>query len=290
MRRENEMMDLILNTAKDDDLIRAVIMNGSRVNPAVEKDIFRDFDIVYVVRDVLPYINNPAWIKLFGKLMILQMPDTMGDQQSDYSGGFSYLMQFRDGNRIDLRIFPVTKIAELYKDSLSVILLDKDNSLKPFPSPNEKTYFPKLPTAKEYGDCCNEFWWICTYVAKGLWRGQIAYAKCMYDQVLREELIKMINWQIGINTRFQKNPGLYGKYFQKYLNSEQWQMFLDTYSDADIDHTWQALITICDLFRESAYNVANHFGFHYPKVDDDNVSSHLLHVRNLPGDAREIYC
>ena len=289
MRTEKDMMDLIMNTAKIDENIRAVIMNGSRVNPNVSRDIFQDFDIIYVVRDVSPYINNTTWIKQFGELMILQMPDLMGDPSSEKNPVFSYLMQFKDGNRIDLKLFPISRMKELYSDSLSVLLLDKTGIIERFPTPDEKAYLPQPPTNKEFGDCCNEFWWVCTYVAKGLWRGQITYAKCMFDQVVREELIKMINWQIGIDTRFQKNPGLYGKYFKKYLNPDHWQMFLDTYSDADIDHTWQALITICDLFREIANKVADHFGFHYPKDEDDNVSSYLLHVRNLPGDAREIY-
>lgn len=284
MRTEKEMLDLILNTAKNDERIRAVIMNGSRVNPNVSRDIFQDFDIIYVVRDISPYINNTTWIKRFGELMIFQMPDLMGNQPSDKGGIFSYLMQFTDGNRIDLKIFPITKSKELFNDSLSVLLLDKDGIIERFPSPDEKSYLPQPPTAKEFEDCCNEFWWVCTYVAKGLWRGQIAYAKCMFDQVVRAELMKMITWQIGINTRFQINPGLHGKYFQKYLKPDHWQMFLDTYSDADIDHTWHALITICDLFREISHNVADHFSFHYPLEEDRNVTKHIMYVRTLPPD------
>ena len=38
MRTENEMMNLILQLAKDDDRIRCVYLTGSRANPNVEKD------------------------------------------------------------------------------------------------------------------------------------------------------------------------------------------------------------------------------------------------------------
>lgn len=51
MRSEQEMFDLILNTAREDKRIRAVYMNGSRTNPNAPKDIFQDYDIVYVVRE-----------------------------------------------------------------------------------------------------------------------------------------------------------------------------------------------------------------------------------------------
>jgi aminoglycoside 6-adenylyltransferase len=33
MRTEREMLDLIINTARNDERVRAVIMNGSKVNP-----------------------------------------------------------------------------------------------------------------------------------------------------------------------------------------------------------------------------------------------------------------
>lgn len=51
MRSEQEMFDLILNTAREDKRIRAVYMNGSRTNPSAPRDIFQDYDIVYVVRE-----------------------------------------------------------------------------------------------------------------------------------------------------------------------------------------------------------------------------------------------
>ena len=49
MRSEQEMFDLILNTAKEDERIRAVMMNGSRANPNAPRDCFQDYDIVYFV-------------------------------------------------------------------------------------------------------------------------------------------------------------------------------------------------------------------------------------------------
>ena len=49
MRTEQEMLDLIINTAKEDHRIRAVYMEGSRTNPKVPRDIFQDYDIEYIV-------------------------------------------------------------------------------------------------------------------------------------------------------------------------------------------------------------------------------------------------
>lgn len=58
MRSEEKMYELIMNIAKADDRVAAVYMNGSRTNPNVPKDIFQDYDIVYVVRETKSFIED----------------------------------------------------------------------------------------------------------------------------------------------------------------------------------------------------------------------------------------
>jgi aminoglycoside 6-adenylyltransferase len=289
MRSEQEIFNLIIETARKDERIRVVLLNGSRANPNAPRDIFQDFDIVYLVTDVTPFWKNLTWIERFGELMILQMPEDMGDHSPTKDGGFGYLMQFADGNRIDLGVQPLKKLDEKLKDSLTVVLLDKDNLVGLIKEANESGCLPQPPTVKAFADCCNEFWWVSAYVAKGLWRGELPYARTMLDQSTRDELMKMLTWYIGLKTNFSKNPGKFGKYFQRYLEPEQWDLLEKTYANADYEHTWDALFAMCQLFRTAAVRVAEHSGFQYPVTDDEKVSAHLQHVRTLPKDAREIY-
>jgi aminoglycoside 6-adenylyltransferase len=289
MRSEEEMLNLIVGTAQADERIRAVIMNGSRLNPNAPRDPFQDYDIVYIVADVAPFRENYAWISRFGELMILQMPENIDDPPPANDGAFAYLMQFADGNRIDLSLYPLAKVDQLERDSLSLLLLDKDGIIEPFPPASDRDYMPKPPTAKAFADCCNEFWWVSPYVAKGLWREEILYARYMLDQILREQLLKMLAWHIGVKTHFSKNPGKYGKYYRQYLEPELWNLLLATYTDASYESTWQALHTMGDLFRLVALQVAEHFGFDYPHGDDQRVSAHLKRVQSLPRNATEIY-
>jgi len=289
MRSEHEMLELIVSTAENDDRIRAVVMNGSRTNPDARQDIFQDFDIVYFVTDVSPFRGDPAWINRFGELMILQMPEAMIDPPSVNDGRFVYLMQFTDGNRIDLTLFPITRLAEFPRESLSLLLLDKDGIVEPFPAASESDFLPIPPSAKAFSDCCNEFWWVCPYVAKGLWRKEIIYAKSMLDEVIRQQLMKMLNWYMGVKTKFQRCPGKLGKHLKQYLEPELWAMLEKTYSDASYESTWESLHTMCELFRITANKVGAHFGFDYPRNDDEKVTAHLKHVRSLPEGARKMY-
>ena len=161
MRPEDEMMKLIADVAHADGNVRAVLMNGSRVNPNVGKDIFQDYDIVYYVRDVEQYKLDGDVSRKFGEIMIMQTPEDMDDPPPRGDGHYVYLMQFTDGNRIDLSIVPVGWIDKAGQDSLTKVLIDKDNLIDALPPPNDRDYLPKKPTAKAFEDCCNEFWWGC---------------------------------------------------------------------------------------------------------------------------------
>lgn len=222
--------------------------------------------------------------------MIMQMPEEMTLLAPDKDGKFVYLMQFTDGNRIDLTLVPVERADEfIYNDSLSVLLLDKDGVVKPFPPASDKDYIIKKPSKKEFDDCCNEFWWVCPYVAKGIWREELPYAKHILEQNLRDMLMKMLEWDIGIRTNFTKSAGKFGKYFKKYLDADTWKEFLETYSDADYENMWKSLFAMCNLFRKTAIRVADYFGFQYPYGDDERVTAHLKHVKYLPKDAEKMY-
>ncbi len=289
MRSEKEMLDLILNVAENDDSIRAVLMNGSRVNPHAKKDPFQDFDIVYLVRDVEPYRRNKEFISQYGEMMILQTPEDMVDPPAENDGHYTYLMQFLDGNRIDLSFYSLENINACLADSLTVVLLDKDHLIPDLPPPSDRDYLPKPPTAKLFEDCCNEFWWVSPYVAKGLWRDELTYSKQILDVYVREQLMKMLVWYFGVQTDFQKSPGKMGKYFKKCLEPEIWTQLESTYADAQPEHIWDSLFAMGDLFRHTSQYVAKHFGFNYPERDDRNVTDFLRHIRNLPQDAKTIY-
>lgn len=75
MRSEKEMMDTIIEVAEKDARIRGVYMNGSRTNPNAPRDVFQDYDIVYVVREISSFREDKEWIDVFGRRLYMQYPD-----------------------------------------------------------------------------------------------------------------------------------------------------------------------------------------------------------------------
>ncbi len=93
MRSDSEILQLILTTARNDPRIRAVILSGSRTNPTAPRDVFQDFDILYLVTEVESFTADHTWINRFGELMILQLSEAMHDPPPQQDGSFAYLMQ-----------------------------------------------------------------------------------------------------------------------------------------------------------------------------------------------------
>ncbi|KTC86176.1 aminoglycoside 6-adenylyltransferase [Legionella cincinnatiensis] len=279
-RNEKTMLNLIVQVAKNDQRIRAVIMSGSRASPSAKKDIFQDYDIVYLVTDVVPFVEDKNWVTQFGELLIMQRPDEMDGNWPKSQDKYAYLMQFKDWNRIDLTLLHINHLKTMSRDSQSILLLDKDQLIEPFDQPSDNDYLPKQPTAKDFFDCCNEFLWVSTYVAKGLWRKQIPYTKYVSEQGVKKELIQMLIWYIGTQTGFNKTVGIYGKYIENHLEPNLWQAFLQTYVDADFKNMWTSLFKMCELFYDLAIKVSNYFGFSFNQEEFESVVAYLHEVKN----------
>ncbi|XOK60963.1 aminoglycoside 6-adenylyltransferase [Paenibacillus elgii] len=290
MRSEQEMMNLILDVAVNDERVRAVGMNGSRTNPNAPKDVFQDYDIVYIVHDLTSFIEDKQWIDRFGSRIIMQKPEEMKLIPPELDGKFPYLMLFADGNRIDLTLCPFEQKNNWNSgDKLAVVLLDKDDCLPQLPAPTDEDYWVKRPSAKLFADCCNEFWWVSTYVAKGLWRQEMLYAQDHLNAAVRPMLIQMLEWLVGIDTDFSVSTGKNGKYLEKHLSRESWHALMTTFPDATYEGVWRALFAMGELFRRTAQDVANRLDYEYPLEDDQRVTAYLKHVRHLAPDASEIY-
>ncbi|GAQ17295.1 aminoglycoside 6-adenylyltransferase [Oceanobacillus picturae] len=293
MRDEQVMMELILDTAKNDARIQAVYMNGSRTNSNAPKDIFQDYDIVYVVTETNPFIKDKAWLRDFGELRMMQEPDKNDfgrEAENNSVSSYGFLMLFTDGNRIDLRLLTKEKMLEEYEeDKLTIPLLDKDNILPSIAQPTDVDYHVQKPSKTIYDGYTNNFWWCSQNVAKGIWRDELPYAKQMFELTMRDALDNVVSWWIGIQTDFQVSPGKLGKYFKDYLPDRYWKMYEKTYSDADYENMWESIFVTCELFRVLAKEVAAHFNFIYPMEDDQNMTAYLKQVRNLPAEAKDIF-
>lgn len=277
MRNPEEILSLIINVAKEDKRIRAVLLNGSRANRNVKADKYQDFDVIYIVSELLSFRQTPNWINTFGERIVMQQPDLMDLGEKETKSNLhreTYLMLFKDTNRIDLTLILKTE-RNLIRDSLTELLLDKDNLYRDLPESSDIDYWIQRPSDKQFKDCCNEFWWVVPYVVKGLLRGEIIYAKYMFDNPVRKMFMGMLSWYVGIKTNFTVNIGKSQKFLKENIDIKLWKQVLLTYSDADEERTWDSLEEMMDIFDEKANEVSQALNYEYNLEESINVQEYV---------------
>lgn len=275
MRNEKKVLNQINEFARYNDEIRAVILNGSRVNPKKPIDELSDYDVIYLITGETDFRNNQSWIGTFGELIIMQQDEFVNDGINSYI----FMMQFSDGVRIDLTFFPAKAFKFQLNDSLKRKLLDKDNILGEFPEPDESVYLTRKPIKKEFDAVINEYLWVSLYVAKGLCRDQLCYVKHTHDVIVRGSLNKILEWYIGKLYNWNVNPGIYGKWFKNYLPAEIWKVIEKSYSGSDRDDIWKSLTETGVLVSKLGNELAKHLDYDYPQDVHDKVTRYLLEMK-----------
>lgn len=270
MRDEQEMMNILIDFARKDDRIRLVTLEGSRTNKNIPPDTFQDYDISYFVTDMDSFKENDQWLDIFGKRLMMQKPEDMELFPSELGNWFSYLMLFEDGNKVDLTLIPINEVEDYFtnSDGLVEVLLDKDALMKEDVIADDRQYWIKKPTAREFDDCCNEFWMVSTYVVKGLSRKEILFAIDHLHEIARPNLLRMMTWQIGSEKGFTFSVGKNYKFIDRYLPKEDWEKLLSTYSQNGYQEMWQSLFTCYELFRKYSKAVSTNLGYQYPDYDE----------------------
>ncbi|PRS09725.1 aminoglycoside 6-adenylyltransferase [Bacillus atrophaeus] len=270
MRSESEMMRLILDIGNRDKRIRLVTLEGSRTNKNVPRDRFQDYDISYFVTDIDSFKSNDEWLKHFGEVIMMQKPEDMELFPPELGDWFSYLMLFKDDSKIDLTLIPIDPMEQYFSDSdgLVEVLLDKDLRVKNTITATDERYHIKKPTAREFDDCCNEFWMVSTYVVKGLMRKEILFAWDHLNEILRPNLLRMISWNIGIQHNFSLSVGKNYKYIQRYMDEKDWGNLLNTCVGGTYENMWKSLFGCYELFRKYSRTVAAQFNYDYPHYDE----------------------
>lgn len=270
MRNEREMMSMIIDFAMNDPRIRLATLEGSRTNRNILPDRFQDYDISYFVTDMDSFKENDQWLDRFGNRLIMQKPEDMELFPPELGNWFSYLILFEDGNKLDLTLIPINEWEDYFSnsDGLVEVLLDKDTLVSNEVIASDRQYWIKKPSAREFDDCCNEFWMVSTYVVKGLARKEILFAIDHLNEVARPNLLRMMAWQIGSEQGYTLSVGKNYKFIHRYLPNQDWEALLSTYSENSYQAMWQSLFTCYKLFRKYSMAVAASLGYKYPDYDE----------------------
>jgi aminoglycoside 6-adenylyltransferase len=223
--RQDTVVEKLLVLANSDPDVKAVVMNGSRVNPNVVPDEHQDYDIAFYLASeaIEKYKKNLTWIDDFGSLVLYQL-NYFGEKN------YIFLIQYFSGLRIDISFSDIDELQQdIDEDSLSYILLDKENRIKIDPIPNDNGYRIKAPTKFEWQFTTNELLWIQICILKEIARGEMELAISLYNEILVPEFIKLLSWLAGKNHNWNINVGKSGRWLKKYIPNEMYLRCFEIY-------------------------------------------------------------
>ena len=253
LRTEPEILDLIFQTAKTLQ-VEAVAMSGSRTDTKASKDEFQDYDVVYVVENLDELITDLSWLDQFGKRII--------EQEVALEHRRLYLMLFEDGNRIDLTLCSKVHIKEWVESEADFMVIEDPKGLFVPHSPTPQRYWTSPASAIEFEKVCNEFWWVSSYVVKGICRNQVIYATDHLYGICQQELLTVLAWQVA-SDRGRVDVGKNYKYLFNYLPAEKEMEFSNLIDFSSIDKITQSLFATMQLLHREAQSLAHKMEFDY---------------------------
>jgi aminoglycoside 6-adenylyltransferase len=266
--------------------VRAMILTSARARADARVDALSDYDVILFVSKTENFSRSDVWQSAYG-----QPSARWGDEDELYGLRIYFRgVVYGNGTKIDYSIWP-DALLELIStqptlpDRLDVgyrVLLDKDERTAGWRPPTYRAHIPTRPTQAEYEALVSEFWWDTTYVAKGLWRGEVIFAKFALDHDAKfGALRRFLEWLIELDHDWSLRPGAYGRGLERLLPDDVWSELSSTYVGADIEDNWNALFRTAALFRKVATEVGDALGYTYPQEIDDAVTTHLNDVREL---------
>lgn len=280
------MLDKMITYAKNHEGIRAVLLNGSRVNDKVKPDDYQDYDVVYMVDDISQWITLDAWLDFLGPRLMMQKPDQNDLDRKiihEVKDRFAYLILLKTGIRIDLTLATPPKVKTIIKeDSLTKVLLDKDSLLTDIDPPSEKSYYLKKPDNEAtFQAIYNDFYWCSQNVLKGIKRQEWPYANTMFHHILMKHLNTMIQYAITVKYAPKcVNVGAFNKWLGKFLTKAHYQAYLNLVFKPEEESAIKTLLESLDLFYYYAETVALQCGFQLDDLSYQNMKDYILRFQS----------
>lgn len=284
--KPDDTLTKILHFAQTHKDIEIVVLEGSRANKHAKKDRFQDYDISFFMEDTLSLRQDISWLGHFGKILMMQMPESMELFPPDLKDGWeSYLVLYENGVKIDFTLIPLSDVEYYFThEKLTQVLLDKNDIVSKTMGreiiPSDEDFWLKPLTQRSFDDCLNEFYHLKGYALRSFLRNEeLAYNH--YIDSMRETLLILLSWQAALQKRLKapskKSPkhnaatpsfsfsyGKHYKYLPHSMPKKYYKLLLQTYTLGNLAKSRRALKAMQILCDTATHYIAKHTGFIAP--------------------------
>ncbi|MHC5228810.1 aminoglycoside 6-adenylyltransferase [Enterococcus sp. LJL99] len=275
----DKTMKLLVDFFDQREDLRLFCMNGSRVNSLIPDDKFKDYDVVFFTDDIKQYRENPEFLKIFGEILIMTEPekDPLFPATFPEQDGYIYLVQYKNGVRIDFQFRTLAQIAGYWQeDTLTKVIKNKDQYETKSIVPNDCHYWLVTPNQGIIESSIKEFWWQFNNVLKATIRKEFLLAQ-FYLNITREELIRLMTWSVAIEEGFDRSYGKCHTQMLNYLPKEKYEALLSSYETTSAETIYRSLKQLQRLENQYMEKIAAYFSVNQTLINHcQSVPYHYL--------------
>lgn len=254
MDRYGTIKENLLQVAKQNEDVFAIIAIGSSVRDFSKADEYSDLDLVIATKDTEKWLYGNEPDKL-GEIKISFVERTIG-------GGFERRILFDGALDVDLIVCTPEDLEKLIKKGVAQevmnrgyrVLYDAMNVTQLLEDNIEFSVRRDMMSEKDFRNCVEDFWFHTIWVSKKILRGELWTAKMCIDAYLKDILLKVI--ESGQMAESQCDVWHNGRFFEKWAGEETVNVLETCFAHYEKEDMIAALFNTANLFSKVAEKMA----------------------------------
>ena len=271
--RYEQIKRRMLECARQDGDIEAVVAIGSSVRGTAEADEFSDLDLIIATRATESWCSG-AYPARLGDVRISFVEPTLG-------GGQERRVIFEDDKDVDMIIFTPGQFRAAILHGTAQWVMNRGYAVLydtgDYSALLRQHIRPQVPrpvmSAAEFANVVNDFYFHNIWACKKLRRGELWAAKQCVDGYLKNHLLKMI--ELYCAQRHGVDVWHDGRFLDRWADQDILEELKRCFARYDREETRRALLVTHGLFARLARAAAQALGYPYPQAAEECARRYL---------------
>lgn len=271
--RYEQIKRRMLECARQDADIEAVVAIGSSVRGTAEADEFSDLDLIIATWATESWCSG-AYPARLGDVRISFVEPTLGSGQERR-------VIFEDDKDVDMIIFTPGQFRAAILDGTAQWVMNRGYAVLydtgDYSALLRQHIRPQVPrpvmSAAEFANVVNDFYFHNIWACKKLRRGELWAAKQCVDGYLKNHLLKMI--ELYCAQRHGVDVWHDGRFLDRWADQDILEELKRCFARYDREKTRRALLATHGLFARLARAAAQALGYPYPQAAEECARRYL---------------
>ena len=276
---QHPYLEPIVNWARAEDAIRAMVITGSLARFDGSTDGYSDLDAQIITTDIGRYTADDSWLDDLGEVWIrFPLYEDQPYRLVWFAGGVKVDFQFITAESIRA----LSRAGQLSDEYLRGywVALDKDGLYRQLPPSPRVFPQPPPPSSEQLQALINEFWFEAIHVAQFIRRREFWVVK-FRDWTMKSNLLQMLEWQARAAGGGDVNTWLLGKRMSDWTDDATFAAVREIWSPWDAGELWRSLMTQIALFRRLSRELADALDYHCAAgTTYDDIENYIRQLRD----------